>query len=101
MRYRTDPEARVYTAWWDENLPPGVAVERVVLMRPASTTHHSDMDARYVRLEVVVDDDAPPTDVRIRFRGPPDSNHAPRGWYMLFLVTNQGVPSEAVWVHVE
>ena len=32
---------------------------------------------------------------------PASSNVAPRGWYMLYLVTDQGVPGEAVWVHVE
>ena len=101
MRYQDDPQARVYTAFWDENLPAGVTVERVVLMRPGSTTHHSDMDMRYVRLEVVQEDEAPADDASIRFRGPVNSSHAPRGWYMLFLVTNQGVPGEAVWVHLE
>jgi len=43
--------------------------------------------------------DKQPTSVRVL--GPKTSNHAPSGWYMLFLVTSEGVPSEAAWVHVE
>ena len=31
--------------------PPGVQIAKVVLMRPCSITHHSDMDQRYVELE--------------------------------------------------
>jgi hypothetical protein len=32
---------------------------------------------------------------------PPSPNVAPPGWYMLFLLTDDGVPSVARWVHVE
>ena len=47
----------------------------------------------------------PPSTGAISFKAPPSSRHAPAGYYMLFLVTNQtspgalqAVPSEAVWV---
>lgn len=101
MRYADDAPGQVYTAFWDENLPANVTVDRVVLVRPGSVTHHSDMDTRYLRLSVVRDDDLPPSDRRIRFRAPKNSRVAPRGWYMLFLLTNQDVPSEARWVHLQ
>lgn len=100
MRYRSESPEAAYTAWWDENLPSGVKVDKVVMIRPGSITHHSDMDARYIRLPLVVDDDVADSERFIRFRGPADSRTAPRGWYMLFLVTNEGVPSEAIWVHL-
>lgn len=79
----------------------GVDVERVVLMAPASVTHHSDMHQRYVELDV-----SGSTSTSITFDAPPSSAHAPRGYYMLFLVTNaqsgsSRAPSEAVWVHLE
>jgi len=35
---------------------------------------------------------------RATFYAPRDSKHAPRGYYMLFAVTNQGTPSVARWV---
>jgi Galactose oxidase-like, Early set domain len=72
-----------------------------VLMWPGSVTHHSDMDMRYLCLQIVADDDVAPRECALRFRGPHDSAEAPRGWYMLFAVSNQGVPAEALWVHVE
>ena len=28
-------------------------------------------------------------------------NIAPPGWYMLFLVSNAGVPSVASWIHLQ
>ena len=31
---------------------------------------------------------------------PPNGNHAPPGWYMLFLVNAAAVPSIAHWVRV-
>jgi hypothetical protein len=31
---------------------------------------------------------------------PPDGNHAPPGWYMLFILSSSGVPSVASWVQV-
>lgn len=101
LRYSDEVPDRLYSAWWDEGLPASVRIEQVVLIRPGSVTHHSDMDTRLVRLEIKRDDDVPDTEHRIRFRGPKNSAHAPRGFYMLFLVTNQNVPSEAVWVHVQ
>jgi hypothetical protein len=32
---------------------------------------------------------------------PPSSELLPPGYWMLFLITNQGVPSEAAWVHLD
>jgi hypothetical protein len=74
-------------------LPLGVAVERVVLTAPGSVTHHSDMHQRYVELKVQVNNgnevQLDITDVEAM---------APRGLYMMWLVTNTGVPSNAMWV---
>ena len=87
-----------------------VQVIKAVLMAPASTTHHSDVHQRYVELETLPqkpgDSKEPAADLQLRFRTPPDSNHAPRGYYMLFLITEKqgqaatGTPSEAAWVHL-
>jgi hypothetical protein len=85
------------------SLPTGVAIERVVLMRPGSVTHHFDFDQRYFQLDFKVTAQGtlkvtPPA-------GKPgttgDTNAAPQGWYMLFLLSSQGVPSEAAWVHLQ
>ncbi len=43
----------------------------------------------------------PPTGVsHLRIAMPSSSTLLPSGYYMLFLVSNQGIPSVAGWVHV-
>ncbi len=84
-------------------LPVGVTVSRVVLMRPCSTTHHSDMDQRYVELVPVVykpPQYSPPDTITVRAPvGPTTSSmEAPPGFYMAFLISSQGIPSQAKWV---
>lgn len=77
-------------------LPPGVSIQQVALVAPGSVTHHSDFGQRWVGLQILNH-----TQTGVRVLAPKSSNHAPRGWYMLFLITNDGAPSEAGWVHVE
>ncbi|TAH34336.1 MAG: DUF1929 domain-containing protein [Planctomycetota bacterium] len=77
-------------------MPAGTKVQKAVLVRPASITHHTDFDARYVALKVLGQDSGSITVVT-----PSGSRRAPRGYYMLFLVSNQGVPSEAGWVRLQ
>ena len=76
-------------------LAAGESVARVVLMAPGATTHHSDSSQRYVELVVT---GVGPTSVA--FQGPPNSSHAPRGFYLLFLVSARGMPSVARWVEL-
>jgi hypothetical protein len=68
----------------------------VVLLRPGSVTHHNDYDQRYV---VLLSGNGSTTG--IDFGAPMTSNDAPRGYYMLFVVSNEGIPSEAAWVHLQ
>ena len=70
-------------------------------MRPGSVTHHSCMDQRYISLEVDWDAIPDPPVTEITFKSPPSSKLAPRGYYMLFLVNNHGVPSTARWVKLK
>lgn len=87
-------------------MPPGLHVDRVVLMRPCSITHHSDMDQRYVELEEAT---TPPPPNTITVKTPPaptggttqGSIVAPAGWYMMFLISNTGTPSIAAWVQLQ
>ncbi len=87
-------------------LDPKTKIKRCVLIAPASVTHHFDSHQRYVELawrpEGIHTDAQGNTSLAVLT--PADSNHAPRGYYMLFLVTeaqpgsSAGVPSEAAWV---
>lgn len=97
MAYRVDEPTAVNDIRYDQP-PSGVNVEiaKVVLVRPGSITHHTDMDARYVELPIISQ-----TPTEVSFLSPLDSKHAPRGFYMLFLVTTDGVPSVAVWVWLQ
>lgn len=75
--------------------PDGSNVERAVLIRPGSATHGVHFDQRGVVLEFTSD----PGDLTIA--GPENARIAPPGWYMLFLLSSDGVPSIAEWVHVD
>ncbi len=79
----------------------GVTVDRVALMAPGSITHHTDMHQRYVELQKLSS-----TSTSITFKAPATSKHAPRGYYMLFLVTGvqapfNRAPSNALWVNLQ
>ena len=76
--------------------PDEARIDRAVLMAPSATTHGADMNQRYVRLRITR---------RARGRGltlkvPTNPNVALPGYYMLFLVNKQDVPSVARWVRV-
>ena len=67
--------------------------------RPASLTHHSDLDQRFVKLTLVQPTDMPlPPYQVMQFLPPANRNIAPRGYWMMFLVTTTGIPSVARWV---
>ena len=86
-------------ATWTNALPAGVEVAQVVLMAPAALTHHDDGGQRLVRLATLYPDDAIGAG-SLHFLLPPSYLHAPPGWYMLFLVTNEGVPANAFWINL-
>ncbi len=71
-------------------------IQKVVLMAPASLTHHADMSARYIELESTAISEKPGHRAFVM----PTETEAPRGYYMLWAITDGGVPSEAVWVRI-
>jgi hypothetical protein len=71
------------------------AIQTAALIRPGAMTHGFDMDQRYVTLEF----DSPEAG-RLAVKAPRDAHVAPPGYYMLFLLTGDGVPSEAEFVHL-
>lgn len=87
-------------------LHPGISVARVVLMAPGSTTHHSDFDQRYVELEIVAGSQ---NSTSVAFWPPGDwcttpsasPTCAPRGYYMLFLISNLGIPYGAGFIQLQ
>jgi hypothetical protein len=76
-------------------LPLGHAITKAVLTAPCSVTHHSDMHQRYVELQTDVERG---NHVVFHMPAPAAEAQAPRGIYMLWLITNAGTPSVAQWV---
>lgn len=74
--------------------PDGGRISRVALIRAGSVTHSVNFDQRYIDLPF---DRA---DAGLTARIPGRASVAPPGWYMLFLIDDDGVPSVARWVHV-
>jgi len=77
-------------------------VSAAVLMRPGSATHAFDMEQRLVGLCGPAPQ--PPCSVnangKLKLTTPPNGNVAPPGYYMLFLVDTNGVPSVAATVRL-
>ena len=67
----------------------------MALVRPGSVTHSVNFDQRYVDLTYQSNGSS-----GLTATSPSDSNHAPPGWYMLFILNSAGVPSVASWVKV-
>jgi len=65
------------------------------LIRPEAVTHSSDPNQRYVDLPMTV------TGTTIGLNLTSNPNLAPPGWYMLYVVGTNGVPSVAQWVQVK
>lgn len=70
-------------------------IVRAELIRPAAVTHSSDPNQRFVDLPLTVNGDG---SVNLNVTSNP--NLAPPGYYMLFTVNANGVPSVAQWVHL-
>ena len=71
------------------------SVAKAVLIAPGSATHSNDMHQRYVPLSIS------PVTGGVGAVAPASGNIAPPGYYMLFLVNAQGVPSVANWVRLD
>lgn len=71
------------------------SLRRAALIRPGAVTHAFDMDQRYVELSIERSAGA-----TARLIAPPDVHIAPPGYYMLFLLNERDVPSEAAFVRL-
>jgi hypothetical protein len=69
-------------------------VLKAELIRPEAVTHSSDPNQRLVDLPMTVNGNT----IGLNLTSNP--NLAPAGWYMLFVVGTNGVPSVAKWVKV-
>ncbi len=75
---------------------PSGAISKVVLIRPAASTHAFNQDQRYVPLtfQYCCNNEA------LLVTGPSSPNVAPPGDYLLFLVKGDDTPSVASWIRI-
>lgn len=75
--------------------PDAQRIDRARLVRPSAATHVTDLEQRTVALEMEKRPDG-----TLGLALPGEATLVPPGYYMLFLVDDQGTPSVARWVQV-
>jgi hypothetical protein len=88
------PSSISYGTPFTVQTPDAASIASVVLMKDGSVTHAFDMDQRQVGMSFTVGNGA------LTVTAPPNSNIAPAGYYMLFLLNSSGVPSVATFVQL-
>ncbi|HYR87966.1 MAG TPA: galactose oxidase-like domain-containing protein, partial [Terriglobia bacterium] len=83
-----------YGAAFQVQTPEAANITSVVLVRPGAPTHAFDMDQRLVGLSYTSGAGV------LNVTAPPNSNIAPPGYYMLFILNSAGVPSLARFVRL-
>jgi fibronectin type 3 domain-containing protein len=86
------PSVLTYNQAFTVQTPDAARVSRVALMAVGNMTHGFNMSQRYLPLSYSA------TSNSLTVTAPPDSNTAPPGIYMLFIVDTKGVPSIASFV---
>ena len=89
------PANVAFNAVFNVDTPDAAKIGSVVLIRPNSITHHTDAGHRYIKLPITAH-----TAATVTARAPGNGNIAPPGYYLLFIVTNTGIPSVGRFVHV-
>jgi len=72
-----------------------VHIEKVSLIKSSSTTHNNNMDQRCIVLPIKEQ-----TKNALKLLSPKDSTYAPPGYYMLFILDEEKVPSVGEFVKV-
>lgn len=89
------PPSVTYGTSFSVETPQAANIGSVVLIAPISVTHHTDAGQRHIKLPI-----NSRTATTLETTAPANGNIAPPGFYMLFVVNNQGIPSEATFVAI-
>ena len=88
-------ESADYSETFLVDTPEAADIASVVFIRPSATTHSTNMEQRYVPLNFTqLDADT------LQVTTPSNPNIAPPGYYMMFIIDSQGIPSEAPFVRL-
>jgi hypothetical protein len=90
----SSPTAVIYGSNFFIGTPDGASIQSVALIRAGAVTHSFNMDQTYVPLSFAQASGG------LTVQAPANANLAPPGYYMLFMVNSNGVPSIAPLVHV-
>jgi hypothetical protein len=79
----------LYGANFTVTTPQAASITHVAIMRPGCVTHHTDTEQRYIELDF-----APPSgsDITVTMVPATDSNLVPPGYYMVWIIDNNGIP---------
>jgi hypothetical protein len=89
------PSELHYGESFNVDTPNASQIQKVSLVRMGTVTHNFDMDQRFMNLSMTAAGD------HLTVGGPSDANTAPPGYYMVFLIDNNGVPSYGQIVKVD
>jgi hypothetical protein len=84
-----------YGAAFNINTPDSDGIQEVVLLRPGAVTHGFNMAQRYIGCAIVS-----AIGGIVQATSPPNGNVAPPGYYLLFIVNGDRVPSAGVWIRL-
>ena len=90
------PSSIAYSSYFQVGTPDAGNIASVSLVRAGAVTHAFDMDQRMLGLSLTADTSTNTLTVN----GPKNGSLAPPGYYLLFIINNSGVPSQAAFVKV-
>ena len=92
----TGPQQLTRGTTVDFTSPSAGEITTARLVRPSAATHQMDPEMRSVRVDVTPGASGDTVALSL----PPEEGILPSGWYMLFALDAEGVPSTATWVQV-
>ncbi len=91
----------LYGAYADIATPQADDIAAVNLVRLGASTHGFDSEQRFVPLTYRIRTPSGLGDPYVEIDAPANGNEAPPGYYMLFILNTDGVPSVAQMVHLK
>jgi hypothetical protein len=88
------PASTPYGRALDISTPDASTIKGVTVIKACAMTHEVDSDQRSIPLTFTA------ADGKITAQSPANKNVAPPGYYMLFIVNSNGVPSVAPWIRI-
>lgn len=80
--------------------PEAEAIVKTVLVRPMAVTHQTDTEQRVIEMTFLHDHTRPNRLVLTAPLGGYPRSLAPQGYYMLFILNRDGVPSVGKWIYL-